>query len=167
MKSHKKKPRQRNRPRNKANRLKNLEIPDESINEEITEITQITETDELNSFGRVALGEPTNEAEETDDDSLPELFDEANDSLSNRNQISSGYQALESLENVLKQNIQKLNRKEEMLKEEIKAVSDAQFGDNAFQNTEVSTEPNNQQNVFIQNLQQQMESMMANGLNAC
>uniref|UniRef100_A0A1B0FDP4 Uncharacterized protein n=1 Tax=Glossina morsitans morsitans TaxID=37546 RepID=A0A1B0FDP4_GLOMM len=163
MKSHKKKPRQRNRPRNKANRLKNLEIPDESINEEITEITQITETDELNSFGRVALGEPTNEAEETDDDSLPELFDEANDSLSNRNQSSSGYQALESLENVLKQNIQKLNRKEEMLKEEIKAVSDAQFGDNAFQNTEISTEPNNQQNVFIQNLQQQMESMMANG----
>ncbi|KAI9588055.1 hypothetical protein GQX74_003901 [Glossina fuscipes] len=144
MKPHKKKPRQRNRPRNKANRLKNLEIPDESINEEITETTI--------------------KAEETDDDdSLPELIDETNDSLNNRDQSSSGYKAFENLENVLKQNIQKLSRKEEILKDELKAVSDDQFRDSALQNTEISTEPNNQQNVFIHNLQQQMESMMANG----
>uniref|UniRef100_A0A1B0AQV9 Uncharacterized protein n=1 Tax=Glossina palpalis gambiensis TaxID=67801 RepID=A0A1B0AQV9_9MUSC len=144
MKPHKKKPRQRNRPRNKANRLKNLEIRDESINEEITETTI--------------------KAEETDDDdSLPELIDETNDSLNNRDQSSSGYKAFENLENVLKQNIQKLSRKAEILKDELKAVSDDQFRDGALQNTEISTEPNNQQNVFIHNLQQQMESMMANG----
>uniref|UniRef100_A0A1A9WHZ8 MYND-type domain-containing protein n=1 Tax=Glossina brevipalpis TaxID=37001 RepID=A0A1A9WHZ8_9MUSC len=160
MKPHKKKPRQRNRPRNKANRLKNLENPNKSVNEE-----EIVESNELSCLEQTEQKESLIKGEDTDDDSMPELFDEGNDYLSNTNQSSSSScKALENLENVLKKNIQKLNNKEENLSEEVETTSKAEFRVKAaFKNTEISTEVNNEQNVFIQNLQHQIESMMANG----
>ncbi|KAM7358238.1 uncharacterized protein ACRADG_003291 [Cochliomyia hominivorax] len=164
----KKNPRIRNRPRNKANRLKllenqndNEEQPDQSPNQTLS----IECNDPKES-------EVVNDDDDDDDDDMPDLMEEHNET--NVTQKFKHFKAsqeeeeedpLKNLQNLMKcKFLQKVIKPEKDLKtKETKVKTNDNKKGKAKEKQADKDNDASEKNAFIQNLQKKMEAMMANG----
>ncbi|XP_023297280.2 uncharacterized protein LOC111679909 [Lucilia cuprina] len=174
----KKNPRIRNRARNKANRLKLLENQEnqENLNNEQT-VTNIQEQEHF-KLPKSELNEPSlhEEAEDDEDDDMPELMDDNNVAFNKTPQQEQD--PLKTLQNLMQSKfMQKQSKTSEAKETKNKATevktNDKDLKEKSLKNANVKAgktkeklnenESASEKNAFIQNLQKKMEQMMANG----
>lgn len=161
----KKNPRVRNRPRNKANRLKLLENP---ANNEEKQEKSVVDIKLLEN----ELNDPK-ESDEDDDDDMPELMEESTEAKIDfelKPNASLEQDPLKNLQNLMKcKFLQKDTKTEKVLKQKETKVKPNQQNVKPGKSKEkqTTTKDNNkdeaEKNAFIQNLQKKMEAIMANG----
>lgn len=172
----KKKPRIRNRPRNKANRLKLLENPNENQNDnnEAQEEEEEANQKEFNdpASSRETLVKATNADgmanEEDDDDDMPDLIEEtvaanqAHDSKA-KSPLKEQQHYEDPLDNFKKIMQSKfLQKNPQQADAKTKPITKTKEKSKEIQSKSATT-ANDEKNAFIQNLQKKMEAMMANG----
>lgn len=222
MKPSKKKPRIRNRPRNKANRLKNeFELQNENneseeeqsenngsevtvnksmkanelSNANISNATIVNEISANNQNGIQNHNQGVTQLQEDryspSDDDMPQLMEEdkpteknltpktaaPNQSVSSNNAVNN-QDPMENLERLIKKETEKKLQKQikqqqnqSSPQQNVKSSPKTDLKKTPKANDKKSKEKNNganmEQNAFIQNLQRQMESMVANGKYSC
>ena len=169
----KKKPRIRNRPRNKGNRLKLLENQNQNDNEieeaeyapqnEFNDHEMIKETlakDANDDNIHQAHDIDNNDEDDDNDDDMPGLIEETV-AANHDNKAKSSLKDKQSFEDPIK-NFEKIMQSKFLQKkpQQSESKTKTQTKTKEVENNDTASD---EKNAFIQNLQKKMEDMMANG----